>query len=121
MQALRVAGDVRGQRVLVMGPGTIGQGIAVLAAAPVRRRWWSAASTMRRGWRCCGAWASRRWSTCPGSSLADATRPHTGGEPFDIVFEATGVPETITERSRCCAATASSSSPASTHGRSGST
>jgi threonine dehydrogenase-like Zn-dependent dehydrogenase len=31
MQALRVAGDVAGRRVLVMGPGTIGQGIAVLA------------------------------------------------------------------------------------------
>ncbi len=31
MQALRVAGDVAGKRVLVMGPGTTGQGIAVLA------------------------------------------------------------------------------------------
>jgi threonine 3-dehydrogenase len=31
------------------------------------------------------------------TSLADATAPYTGGELFDVVFEATGVPETITE------------------------
>ncbi len=97
MQALRVAGDVRGQRVLVMGPGTIGQGIAVLA----RRA--GAAKVVVSGFddaarlavlRRMGFEALVDVSRQP---LADATRPHTGGEPFDIVFEATGVPETITE------------------------
>jgi threonine 3-dehydrogenase len=29
--------------------------------------------------------------------LAEATRPFTQGQPFDLVFEATGVPETLTE------------------------
>jgi threonine dehydrogenase-like Zn-dependent dehydrogenase len=31
------------------------------------------------------------------ASLAAAVEPYTGGHAFDIVFEATGVPETITD------------------------
>lgn len=97
MQALRVAGVVRGRRVLVMGPGTIGQGIAVLA----RRA--GAAQVVVSGFddgarlavlRRMGFEALVDVSQQP---LVDATRPHTQGEPFDIVFEATGVPETIAE------------------------
>jgi threonine 3-dehydrogenase len=97
MQALRVAGDVTGLRVLVMGPGTIGQGIAVLArragAAQVVISGRDDAARLdalrRMGFEALVDVASR--------SLADATTAHTQGEPFDIVFEATGVPETITE------------------------
>lgn len=97
MQALRVAGDVAGARVLVMGPGTIGQGIAVLArragAAQVvvsGRDDAARLETLRRmGFTALVDVAER--------PLADATGAHTQGEPFDIVFEATGVPETITE------------------------
>lgn len=97
MQALRVAGDVRGRRVLVMGPGTIGQGIALLA----RRA--GAAQVVVSGFddgarlavlRRMGFESLVDVSKLP---LADATRPHTQGEPFDVVFEATGVPETIAE------------------------
>lgn len=97
MQALRVAGDVGGRRVLVMGPGTIGQGIAVLA----RRA--GAASVVVTG-RDDGARLDvlRRMgfdtvADVAGQSLAQATAPFLQGESFDMVFEATGVPETITE------------------------
>ena len=97
MQALRVAGEVAGARVLVMGPGTIGQGIAVLArhagAAQVvvsGRDDAARLDTLRR----MGFTALVDVAKQP---LADATGAHTQGEPFDIVFEATGVPETITE------------------------
>jgi threonine 3-dehydrogenase len=97
MQALRVAGDVAGQRVLVMGPGTIGQGIAVLA----RRA--GAAQVVVSGRDDAARLAALRrmgfeaLADVARMSLADATAPYTGGEPFDVVFEATGVPETITE------------------------
>ena len=97
MQALRVAGDVGGRRVLVMGPGTIGQGIAVL----VRRAGASQVvisgrddaarldALRRMGFDALADVAER--------PLAEATAPFTRGEQFDVVFEATGVPETITE------------------------
>jgi len=97
MQALRMAGDLAGQRVLVMGPGTIGQGIAVLA----RRA--GAAQVVVSGCddsarlgalRRMGFDALVDVATRP---LADATAPWTTSAPFDLVFEATGVPQTITE------------------------
>lgn len=95
MQALRVAGPVRGARVLVIGPGLVGQGIAVLArragAAQVvvsgfgdaarfgvlRRMGFAALINMAEG------------------DLATLAAPFTGGAEFDLVIEATGVPETI--------------------------
>jgi threonine dehydrogenase-like Zn-dependent dehydrogenase len=97
MQAIRVAGDVTGRRVLVMGPGTIGQGIAVLA-----RR--AAAAQVVVSGRDDPARldALRRMgfdalADVADMSLAEATAPYTRGESFDVVFEATGVPETISE------------------------
>lgn len=97
MQALRVAGDLRGQRVLVMGPGTIGQGIAVLARHAGARQ--VVVSGFDDGARLD---ALRRMgfeavADVATQSLAEATRRHTNGEPFDVVFEATGVARTITE------------------------
>ena len=97
MQALRVAGDVAGQRVLVMGPGTIGQGIAVLA-----RRAGAAQVVVSGRDDAARLDALRRMgfdalADVARMSLAVATAPYTAGEPFDVVFEATGVPETITE------------------------
>lgn len=95
MQALRVAGPVRGARVLVIGPGLVGQSIAVLArrggAAQVvvsgfgdaarfgvlRRMGFAALVNMAEG------------------DLAALAAPFTGGAEFDLVIEATGVPETI--------------------------
>lgn len=97
MQALRTAGDLAGQRVLVMGPGTIGQGIAVLArragAAQVVISGRDDAARLdalqRMGFDALVDVAQQ--------PLADGAAPWTAGAPFDLVFEATGVPETITE------------------------
>ncbi|WP_280151560.1 alcohol dehydrogenase catalytic domain-containing protein [Piscinibacter sp. XHJ-5] len=97
MQALRVAGDVRGQRVLVMGPGTIGQGIALLARrAGARQVVVSGRDDEARlaALRRMGFDALVDVEKTP---LADACSPWLGGESFDLVFEATGVPETIAE------------------------
>jgi len=97
MQALRVAADVHGKRVLVMGPGTIGQGIAVLA------RQAGAAQVVISGFndgprldvlRRMGFDALVDVAQQP---LAAACAPHAADAPFDVVFEATGVPETINE------------------------
>ena len=97
MQAMRVAADVAGKRVLVMGPGTIGQGIAVLA----RRA--GAASVVISGYDDAARFDALRrmgFNACVDvaqGSLAALTAPYADGEPFDIVFEATGVPETIND------------------------
>lgn len=97
MQALRVAGEVRGLRVLVLGPGTIGQGIAVLA-----RRAGAAQVVVTGRDDAPRLEALRRMGF---DALVDvAQQPfvegvvaHAAGQPFDVVFEATGVPETINE------------------------
>lgn len=95
MQALRVAGEVAGKRVLVMGPGTIGQGIAVLA------RQAGAAQVVVSGFndgprlevlRQMGFDAVVDVAQQP---LPQACAPHIVDAAFDVVFEATGVPETI--------------------------
>lgn len=97
MQALRVAGSLRGQRVLVMGPGTIGQGIALLA-----RRAGAAQVVMSGRDDEARLDAVRRMGfgavvDVARQSLAEATTRYTQGDTFDLVFEATGVPETINE------------------------
>jgi threonine dehydrogenase-like Zn-dependent dehydrogenase len=97
MQALRVAGDVTGMKVLVMGPGTIGQGIAVLA----RRA--GDASVVVSGHDDAARLDVLRRMGFDGvvdvahQPLATAVAPHLQGGSFDIVFEATGVPETIVQ------------------------
>ena len=97
MQALRIAGDVAGLRVLVMGPGTIGQGIAALA----RRA--GASQVVVSGFDDAARFNALRTMgfdalvDVQAQSLAEGARAYTDGAPFDIVFEATGVPETITE------------------------
>ena len=97
MQALRIAGDVAGLRVLVMGPGTIGQGIAALA----RRA--GASQVVVSGFDDAARFDALRAMgfedlvDVKAQSLAEGTRSYTNGAPFDIVFEATGVPETITD------------------------
>lgn len=97
MQALRVAGELRGQRVLVMGPGTIGQGIAVLA-----RRAGAALVVVSGRDDAVRLDALRRMGfearvDVAAQPLAQATAAYTADGPFDVVFEATGVPETINE------------------------
>ena len=97
MQALRVAGDVAGRRVLVMGPGTIGQGIALLARRAGAERVVVSGfddaprldALRRMGFDDLVDVAAR--------PLADATAALRDSGDFDLVFEATGVPETIAE------------------------
>lgn len=97
MQALRVAGDVAGKRVLVMGPGTIGQGIAVLA----RRA--GAAQVVVSGFDDAARFEALRrmgfdqFADVKTGTLAGLTAPFLQGRSFDLVFEATGVAQTITE------------------------
>ncbi len=97
MQALRIAGDLHGKRVLVMGPGTIGQGIALLA----RRA--GAAQVVVSGFDDAARFeALRRMGfehlvDVSRQSLAEQARGLTAGADFDVVFEATGVPETIND------------------------
>jgi threonine dehydrogenase-like Zn-dependent dehydrogenase len=97
MQALRVAGDVRGQRVLVMGPGTIGQGVALLA------RQAGAAQVVVSGFddsarlHALGRMGFEQLADVAQGSLAEQTAPFTQGQPSDVVIEATGVPETIND------------------------
>lgn len=97
MQALRIAGEVRGKTVLVMGPGTIGQGIAVLARRAGAARVAISGQhddarldvLRRMGFECVFDVAK--------TPLADAVVQWAGQDAVDLVFEATGVPETITE------------------------
>jgi threonine dehydrogenase-like Zn-dependent dehydrogenase len=97
MQALRQAGDLAGRTVLVMGPGTIGQAIAVLA----RRA--GAARIVISGFQ-----DTVRLDTLREMGFEDRVDVSQGSltqwvsrqsspVAFDLVFEATGVPETITE------------------------
>lgn len=97
MQALRVAGDLAGARVLVMGPGTIGQGIALLA-----RRAGAARVVVSGRDDAARLEVLRRMGfdalvDVAAAPLAQQVEAHMQGEPFDVVFEATGVPGTITE------------------------
>lgn len=97
MQALRMAGDVAGLRVLVMGPGTIGQGIAALARRAGARQVVVSGFDDAARFEALRAMGFEALVDVKTQSLAEGTRVHTGGAAFDIVFEATGVPETINE------------------------
>ena len=97
MQALRIAGDLAGLRVLVMGPGTIGQGIAALARRGGARQVVVSGFDDAARFDALRAMGFDALVDVKAQSLADGTRLHTGGAPFDLVFEATGVPETITD------------------------
>ena len=97
MQALRIAGDVAGLRVLVMGPGTIGQGIAALARRAGARQVVVSGFDDAARFDALRTMGFDALVDVKAQPLAEGTRPYTGGAPFDIVFEATGVPETITE------------------------
>jgi len=97
MQALRVAGDVRGLRVLVMGPGTIGQGIALLARRAGARQVVVTGRDDAPRLDALRRMGFEAVADVAGRTLEQATAPHLAGESFDVVFEATGVPETIAE------------------------
>lgn len=95
MQALRVAGPMRGARVLVMGPGLVGQGVAVLA-----RRAGAAQVVVSGFGEAARFGVLRRMGfaalvNVAEGDLATLAATFTGGAEFDLIIEATGVPETI--------------------------
>lgn len=97
MQALRQAGDLAGRTVLVMGPGTIGQAIAVLA------RRMGAARIVVTGFQdqvrldTLRAMGFEDLVDVSQTPLTQWLKAHPDLPAFDLVFEATGVPATITE------------------------
>lgn len=95
-QALRIAGDLKGRTVLVMGPGTIGQAIAVLARRCGAR---VVISGRDDGVRLDALRQMGFESLIDVSvhALADVLTLWTDGRAFDVVFEATGVPQSIDE------------------------
>lgn len=97
MQALRVAGSVKGLRVLVMGPGTIGQGIAVLAREAGAEQVVVSGRDDAARFDALSRMGFDDLADVAGATLAEATAPYTAGREFDVVFEATGVPETIAD------------------------
>lgn len=97
MQALRVAGEVQGRRILVMGPGTIGQGIALLARRAGASQIVVTGREDATRFEVLRRMGFQALADVAMQSLADATAPHRDGEMFDLVFEATGVPETVAQ------------------------
>ncbi|MBN8925399.1 MAG: hypothetical protein BGO51_14600 [Rhodospirillales bacterium 69-11] len=94
-QAVLVGEVGLGDTVLVMGPGTIGQGAALFARA-------AGAATVLVSGRADGP----RFDVCRAlgfdalldvaeAPLADLVRAATGGRPVDVVIEATGYPPAI--------------------------
>ena len=97
LQALRIAGEVAGQRALVIGPGTIGQGIAALARRAGARQVVVSGFDDAARFDVLRRMGFDALVDVAAQPLAEGCRSHTQGEPFDLVFEASGVPETITE------------------------
>ncbi|EGI76703.1 zinc-dependent alcohol dehydrogenase [Hylemonella gracilis] len=97
MQAVRQAGELAGRTVLVMGPGTIGQAIAVLA------RRMGAARIVVTGFQdavrldTLRAMGFDEVVDVAQTPLTQWLKTRADVPPFDLVFEATGVPATITE------------------------
>ncbi|MEO0382539.1 MAG: alcohol dehydrogenase catalytic domain-containing protein [Pseudomonadota bacterium] len=96
-EAVDTAGIVAGDKVLVLGPGSIGQGIALFAEA-------AGASTVV----ICGYDDEARLSVAQklgfhntvdsqGVGLQKAVAPWLDGDKFDVVIEATGVPSIVND------------------------
>lgn len=96
-EAVDTAGLLPGARVLVLGPGTIGQGIALFAEAVgagevvvVGR---DDAARLER----VRALGFPNVADSLGTTLAGALAPWLAGGKFDVIFEATGVPAVVPE------------------------
>ncbi|SFD25430.1 L-iditol 2-dehydrogenase/threonine 3-dehydrogenase [Bosea sp. CRIB-10] len=96
-QAVARAGTVEGKRVLVLGPGPIGLGVALFA-----ERGGAAALTIA------GRDDAARLACARALGFADTRDALAGDEPlapagFDVIFEATGVPEVASTAQRLLA------------------
>lgn len=96
-QAVARAGAVAGKRVLVLGPGPIGLGVALFA----ERAGAAAVTIAGRGDAARLACARALGFADARDALADDAPPAPGG--FEVVFEATGVPEVASAAQRLLA------------------
>lgn len=96
-EAIDTAGGLRNKRVLILGPGTIGQGIALFSedagAAQVVIAGRDDASRLAR----VQALGFRDTVDTIGKALPEALAPWLADGLFDVIFEATGVPSVVPE------------------------
>ena len=88
-RAVEVGGVKPGDRVLVLGPGTIGQAIALMAREAGAAEITIAGRDDGPRIRCLQALGFERTLDTAGESLASQLRS-AGARPFDVVFEAVG-------------------------------
>ena len=96
-------GEVRaGDRVLVLGPGSIGQGIALFAReAGAAEVVWSAVTIVPRS-TACGAMGFPDVSTLASARSRRRWPRYLARGNFDVVIEATGVPPSCSRAWTCC-------------------
>ena len=96
-EAVRTA-DIRGgERVLVIGPGTIGQGIALFAEAAGAAQVVVVGHDDAARLATLGELGFADTADSAGRSLTEAVAPWTGAGLFDVVIEAAGVPALVPE------------------------
>jgi threonine 3-dehydrogenase len=89
-------GEVReGDRVLVLGPGTIGQGIALFARAAGASEVIVAGHNDAPRLETLNRLGFERTVDTAGRTLAEALAPYLEAGKFDVVIEATGVPAVV--------------------------
>ena len=96
-QAIARSGLKPGARVLILGPGPIGQGIAMLASAANAGRIVAIGRHDAPRLTVLEQLTDATCIDCADGSLADALRESGEAAPFDVVFEATGKPSLVAE------------------------
>jgi len=86
-----------GDTVLVLGPGTIGQAIALMARRAGAARVLIAGRADAPRFEVCRALGFTELLDVAEAPLAEQVRAATGGHAVDVVLEATGVPATLNE------------------------
>ncbi|MSO76492.1 MAG: sorbitol dehydrogenase [Alphaproteobacteria bacterium] len=93
-----LVGEVKlGDTVLVMGPGTIGQGIALMARAAGAARVLVAGRGDQPRFDVLGQLGFHEIIDVAEGPLGEQVLARTGGEPVDVVLEATGHPAAIAD------------------------
>ncbi len=100
-QAIARSGLQRGARVLILGPGPIGQGIAVLAAAAGVTDIVVAGRDDAARLAIVPRIAKAQTVDTRGRTLTAALKAADCDAPFDLIFEATGHPSVIGEALAC--------------------
>lgn len=96
-EAVQTAGLRGGERVLVIGPGTIGQGIALFAEAAGASQVVIVGHDDAARLATLNALGFQSTADSAGGSLSQAVAPWTAAGLFDVVIEAAGVPTLVPE------------------------